>query len=462
VITVLAFLKSQQRLLWGPALAVIALLVGDARGLSPDALTTLVVTVFCLGWWFSEAVPMAVTALIPLAAFPLFGVLSKQEVAQAYGSSIILLMLGGFMLSRAMAYRGTHYHLALMALHWVGAGSERRLVIGFMLASAALSMWISNTATTLMLLPVALAILDKLESRAIVVPLLLGIAYAASIGGIGTPIGTPPNLVFMQVYTELSGEEISFLGWMRWGMPVVLLFLPIAMWWLTRKLTGTISASLPDKEPWDAAQRRVLWVFALTALLWITRSEPFGGWSGLLSLPGANDASVALLAAASLFGISDGRGGRLMDWEATRELPWGILILFGGGICIAKAFAASGLSEQVAAVVTGLDHLPVIILLLGLCLAVTFLTEATSNMATATLLLPILGAAALGLGLPIEQLMVPAAISASCAFTLPIATAPNAIVYGSGRIGMADMARMGIALSLMGAILIAVLSYLLM
>lgn len=457
----LVFIKTQQRLFWGPGLAVLAYLVGSVYGLGADALITLIVTAFCLGWWFAEAVPMAVTALIPLAVFPLFGVLSTQDVAEAYGSSIILLMLGGFMLSRAMAYRGTHYHLALMALHWVGAGSERRLVVGFMLASAALSMWISNTATTLMLLPVALAILDKLDRQTIVVPLLLGIAYAASIGGIGTPIGTPPNLVFMQVYTELSGEEISFLGWMRWGMPVVLVFLPIAMWWLTRHLRGSIAASLPDKEPWDAAQRRVMWVFALTAVLWITRSEPFGGWSGLLNLPGANDATIALLAAASLFVIGDGRGGRLLDWEATRELPWGILVLFGGGICIAKAFAVSGLSEQVAAVVTGLDHWPLIVLLLGLCLTVTFLTEATSNMATATLLMPILGAAALGLGLPIEQLMVPAAISASCAFMLPIATAPNAIVYGSGRIHMPDMARMGVALSLMGALVVATMSYLL-
>lgn len=454
------FLGAYQRLLWGPLLGLLAWIIGANAAMQNDALVTLVVTAFCLGWWFAEAAPMAVTALIPLAVFPLFGVLSKQEVAEAYGSSIILLMLGGFMLSRAMAYRGTHYHLALMALHWVGAGSERRLVIGFMLASAALSMWISNTATTLMLLPVALAILDKLDSKAIVVPLLLGIAYAASIGGIGTPIGTPPNLVFMQVYTELSGEEVSFLGWMRWGLPVVLVLLPIAMWWLTRKLTGSITASLPDKEPWDAAQRRVMWVFAVTALLWITRSEPFGGWSGLLNLPGANDATIALLAAASLFVIGDGRGGRLLDWEATRELPWGILILFGGGICIAKAFAASGLSEQFAALVTGLDHLPVIVLLLSLCLTVTFLTEATSNMATATLLMPILGAAALGLGLPIEKLMVPAAISASCAFMLPIATAPNAIVYGSGRIHMPEMARIGVGLSLMGAIVVALVTYL--
>lgn len=452
------FLKSHHRLLWGPLLALIAALLGRAGGLTDDALITLIVTAFCLGWWFAEAVPMAVTALVPLAVFPLFDVLSAQQVAQAYGSSIILLMLGGFMLSRAMAYRGTHYHLALMALHWVGAGSERRLVVGFMLASAVLSMWISNTATTLMLLPVALAILDKLNSQAIVVPLLLGIAYAASIGGIGTPIGTPPNLVFMQVYTDISGEEISFLGWMKWGLPVVAVLLPVAMWWLSRNLRGRIDASLPEKEDWSLAQKRVMWVFLATAVLWITRSEPFGGWSHWLGLPGASDASVALLAAASLFVIGDGRGGRLLDWEATRELPWGILILFGGGICIAKAFAASGLSEQFAGVVTALDHLPLLVLLIGLCLTVTFLTEATSNMATATLLMPILGAAALGLGLPIEQLMVPAAISASCAFTLPIATAPNAIVYGSGRITMPDMARRGVALSVMGAFIIAVMT----
>ncbi len=449
------------RLLWGPALALPAWWLATSAGLTLDQSITLAVTAFCLGWWFVEAVPIAVTALIPLAVFPLFGVLSKQDVAQAYGASIILLMLGGFILSRAMAVRGTHYHLALMALHWVGAGSERRLVAGFMLASAMLSMWISNTATTLMLLPVALAILDRLQHPALAIPLLLGIAYAASIGGIGTPIGTPPNLVFMQVYTELSGEEISFLGWMGWGIPVVLLLLPAAIWWLTRGLAQPIAAELPAKEPWDRAQKRVMAVFAAAALLWITRTEPFGGWSGWLGLPGANDATVALLAAASLFAIGDGKGGRLLDWEATRELPWGILILFGGGICIAKAFAASGLSEQVAGVVSALEHWPLWLLLLALCVCVTFLTEATSNMATATLLMPILGAAALGLGLPLEQLMVPAAISASCAFALPIATAPNAIVYGSGLIRVADMARRGVVLSLIGAVIVATACYVL-
>lgn len=449
------------RLLWGPLLALVAAVLGQISGLERDALVTLVVTAFCLGWWFVEAVPIAVTALIPLAVFPLFGVLSSTDVAQAYGASIILLMLGGFILSRAMAVRGTHYHLALMALHWVGAGSERRLVIGFMLASAMLSMWISNTATTLMLLPVALAILDRLKRPTLAIPLLLGIAYAASIGGIGTPIGTPPNLVFMQVYTEISGEEISFLGWMRWGIPVVLLLLPTAMWWLSRGLSAPITADLPEREPWDSAQRRVMAVFAATALLWITRTEPFGGWSHWLNLPGANDATVALLAAASLFAIGDGKGGRLLEWEATKELPWGILILFGGGICIAKAFAVSGLSEQVAGLVSALDHWPLWLLLLALCLCVTFLTEATSNMATATLLMPILGAAALGLGLRIEQLMVPAAISASCAFALPIATAPNAIVYGSGLLRVADMARRGVVLSVLGAIIIAMATYVL-
>ncbi len=449
------------RLLAGPVLGALAALLGWSMELDQHAIVTLSVTAFCLGWWFAEAVPIAVTALIPLAVFPLFGVLTKAEVAEAYGASIVLLMLGGFLLSRAMAHRGAHYHLALMALHWVGAGSERRLIVGFMLASALLSMWISNTATTLMLLPVALAILDRLQSPTLAVPLLLGIAYAASIGGIGTPIGTPPNLVFMQVYTELTGEEVSFLGWMRWGLPVVVLLLPAAMWWLSRGLNKTLSATLPDREPWDVAQKRVLWVFLVTALLWITRSEPFGGWSGLLDLPGANDATVALLAGASLFAIGDGKGGRLLDWEATRELPWGILILFGGGICIAKAFAASGLSEQVAGAVTALQHWPVLLLLLVLCLSVTFLTEATSNMATATLLLPILGAAALGLGLPPALLMVPAAISASCAFTLPIATAPNAIVYGSGMISVPQMARRGVVLSVLGAVIITLSSFVL-
>lgn len=447
-------MRQHWRLLAGPLIALLVLWLADG-GLSAPARITLVVTALCISWWLLEALPMAVTAMLPLALFPLTGVVSSDDVAHAYGSPIILLMLGGFVLSRAMERSNTHYHLALMALHAVGSGSERRLVVGFMLASAMLSMWISNTATTLMLLPVALALLQNLRAPELGVPLMLGIAYAASIGGIGTPVGTPPNLVFMQVYADTFGREIGFVQWMGWALPVVALLLPAAMLWLTRGLSQPLAAELPERLPWNAEQRRVLAVFALTILAWVTRSEPFGGWSAWLGLSGASDATVALLAAVALFVVPDGRGGRLMDWEHAVQIPWGILLLFGGGLCIAKAFASSGLSAVIADQLQGLAGLPPWALLLALCASVTLLTEATSNMATASLLMPLLAAAALAMGLAPETLMVPAVISASCAFTLPIATAPNAIVYGSGAVPMQRMAREGIVLSAIGALIIA-------
>lgn len=448
-------MSQQQRLLMGPLIALFVAALAAYSGMTNAAVTTLTITALCIAWWILEALPMAAVALLPIALFPLSGVLDKNAVAEAYGSSIILLMLGGFILSKALQRSETHYQLALIAVHAAGSGTERRLVIGFMLASAILSMWISNTATTLMLLPVAMAVLQGAANPRLAVALMLGIAYAASIGGIGTPVGTPPNLIFMQVYEELTGATISFLGWMLWALPVVIILLPIAMLWITRGLGVPLQVALPEKREWTVEQRRVMAVFAITVLAWVTRQEPFGGWSGLLALPGANDASVALLGAVVLFLIPDGRGGKLMDWETAATIPWHILLLFSAGIVIAKAFGAAGISESVATALQDQSTLPLFALLFALCLTVTLLTEATSNMATATLLMPLLGAAAIGMGLAPEQLMVPAAISASCAFMLPIATAPNAIVYATGDVHVSRMVREGAVLSLVGALVIS-------
>ncbi len=448
-----------RRLAAGPLVALITLLLCQQGGMAQPALITLGITALCITWWILEALPMAAVALVPLALFPLFGVLDKDQVAEAYGSSIILLMLGGFILSKALQRSGTHYQLALIALHTVGGGSERRLVIGFMLASAMLSMWISNTATTLMLLPVAMAVLQGGANPRLAVPLMLGIAYAASIGGVGTPVGTPPNLIFMQVYEEITGQTVSFLQWMLWGLPVVLIMLPLAMAWITRGLNAPLAIALPAQLQWTSAQRRVMAVFAITVLAWVTRQEPFGGWSALFGVPGASDAVVALLGAVALFIIPDDSGDKLMDWETASTIPWHILLLFSAGIVIATAFGVAGISESVAQMLQDQADLPLFAVLLALCLAVTLLTEATSNMATATLLMPLLGAAAIGMGLLPEQLMVPAAISASCAFMLPIATAPNAIVYATGDVHVSRMVREGAVLSMMGALVIACCSY---
>lgn len=437
----------------GPAiaLALFFLLLGD--GWTPAAAITASVTLLCAVWWIFEPVPVPFTSLIPLAVFPLFGVLTPAQVGQSFGSPLILLLMGGFMLSTAMADSGAHRRIALYMVNLFGGGSARGLVLGFMTAAALLSMWISNTATTLMLLPVALAVLEQTEKK-MQIPLLLGIAYAASIGGLGTPIGTPPNLIFMQVHLNHFGTAPSFPQWMTWGIPVVVLLVPLAGLWLTRNVKLAAPVELPRVGKWRPSEKRVMAMFSLTAFFWITRQAPFGGWSGLVGLPMANDASVALIAVVLMAALPNGEGGRLLRWESAKNIPWGVLLLFAGGIAIASAFVQSGLANSIAQELGALVNLPTWLLVLSICLAVTFLTEVTSNTATASLLMPVLAVTATTTGINPMILMVPAVLSASCAFMLPVATAPNAIMFGSGKIRVKEMARAGFALNLIGAVII--------
>jgi sodium-dependent dicarboxylate transporter 2/3/5 len=447
-------------LLLGPIVAVITYVACMSLGLSHEAAATAGVTIWCLLWWVSEAVPIPVTSMLPMGLLPLLGVLDGLQVAQAYGSPLILLLLGGFILSKAMEYSGAHYRVAMFMVGLFGASSGKRLVFGFMAAAAILSMWISNTATTLMLLPVAMAVLDKAKDDRLAIPLLLGIAYAASVGGIGTPIGTPPNLIFMQVYKDHTGSEIGFFTWMSWAVPVVILLVPVMALWLSRNLGGHPGVELAKEGSWTVAQKRVMWVFGLTALAWMTRRDPFGGWSTWFNSPNANDAAVAFIAVIALFTIPNGKGGRLLDWESAVKIPWGVLLLFAGGITIAKAFQYSGLSSDVAMQISGVSALPVIVMIAAIALAVTFLTEATSNTASTSLLMPLLAATAMAANIDPVLLMVPAAMSASCAFMLPVATAPNSVIYSSGLVTTKVMAREGFALNLVGALIITVVCYL--
>ncbi len=424
-----------------------------AAGLSGAAAVTAAVTLLCTVWWITEAIPLPATALVPVAVFPLSGVLSPGQVADAYGNPLILLFLGGFLLSKAMERSGAHRRIALELVSRVG-GSPRRLVLAFMLSSALLSMWVSNTATAIMLLPVALATLERNSDRRLSVALLLGVAYGASIGGLGTPIGSPPNLVFLRVYEETTGLQMSFLDWMASCLPVVIVFLPLAALWLTRGVRADGQITLPAVEAWRSEERRVLLIFGLAALAWVLRSDPAGGWSRWLGLPQASDADVALLAALALFILPNGRGGRLLDWDSAMTIPWGMLILFAGGIAIAKAFVSSGLSDSIGTALSGATTLPLVLLILVISLSVTFLTEINSNTATAVLLMPILAAAAVAAEMDPRLLMIPAALSASCAFMLPVATPPNAVVFGSGQLPLRTMVHEGLALNLIGALII--------
>lgn len=450
----------KQHMLWiGPLVAVAIGLTLLSNGSTSAVAWTAGITSLCAVWWIFEPIPIPATSLIPLALFPLVGVLKPSQVGEAYGDKLIMLLLGGLMLSSAMERSGAHRRIALSMVSLFGGASGRRLVFGFMAASAGLSMWISNMATTLMLLPIVVAVLEKTEDRRLRISLLLGVAYAASVGGTGTPVGTPPNLIFMNEYQKIAAIEPAFTDWMRWALPVVLIMLPIMALWLTRNLKHQANIQLPNVGPWRTEEIRTLAVFAVTALLWITRREPFGGWSEWANLPAANDASVALIAVVVMFLIPNGRGERLLDWQTAGKIPWGILILFASGIAISKAFVSSGLSDSLGASLANIGQLPPLLMIGLVSLSITFLTEVTSNTATANLLMPVLAAAATAAEIEPKLIMVPAAISASFAFMLPVATGPNAIVFSSGQLSVREMVREGFALNLIGVVVVSLVCY---
>jgi len=295
--------------------------------------------------------------------------------------------------------------------------------------------------------------------KALAAPLLLGLAWACSIGGLGTPIGTPPTLIFMQVYEDTTGTAISFSQWMSWGIPVVVFMIPVIAIALARKVPTDLVVDLPDIGAWRSAEKRVLIIFGLTALAWMTRTEPFGGWRAWLDMPMANDAAVAFCAVVALFITRDREGEPLISWEQASNIPWGVLLLFAGGITLAKGFVSSGLSGQVGELLASLALVPTLIAIATVALLVTALTEATSNTATTALLMPILAAASMAADIDPLILMVPAAMSASCAFMLPVATAPNAVVFGTGQIDIRTMVRWGIWVNLLGALIITSMVY---
>jgi sodium-dependent dicarboxylate transporter 2/3/5 len=447
----------------GPLAGLLTGMSLAAGGMHTDAALVAGITVLTALWWVFEPVPLAVASLLPLSLLPMFGILTPRQVGAAVGSPLILLLMGGFMLSTAMAKSGAHRRLALNAVRAFGGrsgtGGGRSLVFGFVVVSAGLSMWISNTATVLMLLPIVLAITEKTDDASLRRALLLGIAYAGSVGGIGTPVGTPPNLIFMREYATTTGAEPTFLGWMQWGIPVVLIVVPAIALWLTRRVGGQHRIALPDPGPWRSEEIRTLIVFALTAIAWVTRAEPAGGWSGLLGIEGTNDASVAMLAVVLMCLLPNGHGGRLLDWETAEKIPWGILLLFGSGIAIAEAFAVTGISATLGETFAGLRDVPPVLLIALVCVMVTFLTEVTSNTATTALLMPILAAAGVAADMDPRVLMAPAAMTASCAFMLPIATGPNAVVFSSGRLTIREMVLEGFVLNLIGVLAVTLVTW---
>jgi sodium-dependent dicarboxylate transporter 2/3/5 len=425
---------------------------------------TAAIAVWMAAWWMTEAIPIYATALMPLGFLPLLRATPIKAAASPYGHELIFLFMGGFILALAMQRWRLDRRISLVVLQWVGDRPEA-IVGAFMLVTAGLSMWVSNTATAVMMLPIALGVIDASDSdEGFGIGLLLGIAYAASIGGIGTLVGTPPNLFLASYASESLGVEIGFARWMGVGVPLVVVFLPIAWLLLTRVLHPIRVRSVEGGRrharealealgPISRAEWTVMAVFGVTATLWVTRP--------LLPLPGLTDPGIAILAALALFVIPVDRsqGVFVMNWETAVKLPWGILLLFGGGLSLAAAIRVNGVGELLGSSVAGWDSLSPLLLMGCVVTLMIFLTEITSNTATAATLLPILGGLAPGLGVDPLLLVVPAAVAASCAFMLPVATPPNAIVFGSERIRLPQMARTGIWLNLIGIVVITGLCY---
>jgi solute carrier family 13 (sodium-dependent dicarboxylate transporter), member 2/3/5 len=423
-------------------------------------------------WWIMESVPIAVTSLLPIVILPVYGVLSVREVTANYGHHYIFLYLGGFILALAIEKTGLHKRMALNVLLKAGK-SQSAIVLGFMLATAFLSMWVSNTATVIMMLPIAIAVAQQVNPM--LQPdlkfgktLMLAIAYAGSIGGMATLIGTVPNVIGAGVIKRMLNIELRFIDWMSFAFPISLLILILVWWFLTRvnanmakKEIGAgmdvVQADLESlgKMQWD--EIKVAMVFFATAGLWLLRPfliDPF--------IEGVDDSMIAIGAAILLFLISSKErpGEKLMDWKTAESLPWGVLLLFGGGICLAEAFQVSGLTMLIGGSLEFIAGTPLFVALLILVLVINFMTELTSNIATVSMLLPVLAGLALSTDLHPMMLMLSTTLAASCAFMLPVATPPNAIVFSGGYLKVQDMVRAGLVLNLLSVILITVYMYL--
>ncbi|MCS6936508.1 MAG: DASS family sodium-coupled anion symporter [Candidatus Bipolaricaulota bacterium] len=465
------------------------LLAPTPSSLTPQAQRVGAVTLLMALWWISEAVPIYATALLPLVLFPLLGVLPIKDAAPPYAEPTIFLFMGGFFLAMAMQRWGLHRRMALKIIQIVGV-SPRRLILGFMVATAFVSMWVSNTATTMMIFPIGLAVVSQLDPSALTkrqgsragfgAALMLGIAYAASIGGVGTIMGTPPNAIFVGQAKLLFPElgEVGFLQWMLVGVPFVMLFLPLAWVYLAfvfmkdSKVVAEptrLAQELRELGPLSRGEKGVLAIFVFAVLGWIFRADlhlgawTIPGWATLLGVSAwVSDATVALLAALLLFVIpTDFKNGEfLLTWEWAKRIPWEVLILFGGGFCLAEGFQKTRLAEWLAGGLTGLAQVPLPILIFALALGVTLLSELASNTALAATMMPILGATATAMEIHPFLLMIPATMAASAGFMLPVATPPNAIVFGSGYLTVSQMAKAGFVLDLLGALVITIVLYL--
>ncbi|KPL02605.1 MAG: hypothetical protein AMJ90_05290 [candidate division Zixibacteria bacterium SM23_73_2] len=481
----------------GIFLFVLMLFIPSPEGMSPSAQRMGAVVLLMATWWITEALPIAVTSLLPIPLYPLLGIMNSSEVTPNYTDHLVFLFLGGFIIALAIQKWELHKRIALHIIKFIGT-SPQRLVLGFMCATAFLSMWISNTATTMLMLPIVMAVVVQLsegrEDENFIklkfgLVMMLAIAYGANAGGVGTLIGTPPNVIFAGFVKKLFPEapEVTFLQWMKIGIPVVLLFLPVAWFYLCNFASGVklknlnivqaedvIGEQIKKLGKMNSGEKWVLVIFTLTALLWIFRKPldlgilEIPGWSSFLGEPKfISDATVAVFMALLLFliPVKKEKAGKkktsfLMDWHtAEKGVPWGVLLLFGGGFALASGMDTTGLSRWIAGKLQTFAGVPPILMIPLICLSFTFLSEITSNTAMSAMMMPVLASTAVGAGMHPFLLMIPATLSNSYAYMMPVGTPPNAIVFGSGWVTIPRMARAGFFMNLLGAVIITLVVY---
>ncbi len=462
-------------LVLGPLLCIIILCVPTQISVVAD--TVIGVAVWMVIWWVTEAVSISVTALLPLALFPVLGVLDIKGVAQHYGSSTVFLFFGGFIMALALEKVQLHKRIALTIIHRTGT-SPNRVILGFMIATAFLSMWISNTACTVVMLPMALSVVTLLSTdddgytkgeQRFALSLMLGIAFAANVGGMATIIGTPPNLVLVGFLETEYQTEVSFVNWLLMALPITILMLTVIYWVLVkwvypnRLQQNEASATVIAKEmntlgKVSNAEWRVLCIFCIVIGLWIFR-KPINTWSGVLQL---SDTGISILGALAFFvlPIRNQKERFILDWKDTQRLPWGILILFGGGLALANGLASAGIIKIVTQAIATAQGFSILLIVSLLITVMLFMTELMSNVALVTIFVPVVAGIAIGLELPMLHLLIPVTLAASCAFMLPMATPPNAIVFASGHIKVAEMVKAGVILnSIAVVVLILVFQY---
>lgn len=476
-------------LISGPCIVALLLAIGAPSDLAdgahaPPAWIALALLSLMAIWWVTEAVPIPVTSLLPLVVVPLSGIGTMAEAATPYMHPIVVLLLGGFIFAKAIENWGLHERIALNVVSRSG-GSPAGLIGGFMVAAALLSMWISNSATSIMMMPIAISVAvaigngDEHRHHDFTLALLLGIAYGCSIGGLGTPVGTPTNLIVMGYLNEHGNREIGFSQWMMLGLPVVALLLPLAWLSLTRwsfKMPNLDVDSAKEKVadrieklgPTSIPERRTLIVFGVIASLWIFRRSlnqleiPIGA-DIYMPFAGLTDQVTAIIAVLACFIVPAGgknrRSQKLLSWDVAETIPWGVLLLFGGGMSLAHTIASTGLSVYIGESLAPLTALPTLLIIVLITSVVLALTEVTSNIATASALMPVLGALAFESGLPLEMMAAPVALAASCAFMLPMATGPNAVVFATRKVSLATMAKTGFRINLIAVVVITIIAY---